>query len=94
MSAATNLTPDAPALPGPANQSISTLSVHADDKLNDLPPSLSQRVQDVAPALHVSTTYRFASNPDDLVEAKDADVSSDRNTAYIEDGEADMASVP
>ena len=37
----------------------STLAVHADDHLND--------TTDVAPPLHVSTTFRYASNPTDLV---------------------------
>ncbi|KAF6226350.1 hypothetical protein HO133_009216 [Letharia lupina] len=41
----------------------STLAIHADDQLN--------RSTDVSPALHVSTTFRYASNPDDLVPAKD-----------------------
>lgn len=51
------------------SRSQATLCVHADDPLNG-------DVTDVAPALHVSTTYRFAKNPDDLVEAKDQDVSA------------------
>ncbi|CAD6573311.1 MAG: hypothetical protein ASARMPRED_005990 [Alectoria sarmentosa] len=41
----------------------STLAIHADDQLN--------RSADVAPALHVSTTFRYASNPEDLVTIKD-----------------------
>ncbi|KAH7376893.1 cystathionine gamma-synthase [Plectosphaerella cucumerina] len=36
-----------------------TLAVHGDDWLNN--------DTDVAPALHVSTTYRYADNPDELV---------------------------
>lgn len=43
-----------------ANQySPSTLGVHGDDGLNTS--------TDVAPAMHVSTTYRYPSNPDKLV---------------------------
>lgn len=40
------------------NYSPSTLAVHADDSLNTL--------TDVAPPIHVSTTYRYPPNPDDL----------------------------
>lgn len=46
----------------------STVAIHADDQLN--------RSTDVSPALHVSTTFRYASNPNDLVPAKDVKVSS------------------
>jgi cystathionine beta-lyase/cystathionine gamma-synthase len=41
----------------------STHAIHADDHLN--------RTTDIAPALHVSTTFRYASNPSDLIPAKD-----------------------
>ena len=44
----------------------STLAIHADDQLN--------RSTDVSPAIHVSTTFRYASNPADLVPAKDLKV--------------------
>lgn len=54
---------------------LSTLTVHGDDDVNTIPSSLSREVTDVAPALHVSTTFRYSSNPDELVEAKDVDVS-------------------
>lgn len=37
----------------------STRSLHADDALNV--------VSDVAPPLHVATTFRYSDNPDDLV---------------------------
>lgn len=61
--------PDAqPAIPptkAPA-YSPSTLGVHADDALNS--------TTDVAPALHVSTTFRYASDPDKLVPIHDTDV--------------------
>ena len=43
-----------------------TLAIHADDQLN--------RSTDVSPAIHVSTTFRYASNPADLVPAKDLNV--------------------
>lgn len=42
-----------------AKYSASTLAVHGDDPLNDS--------TDVAPAMHVSTTYRYPSDPDKLV---------------------------
>ena len=47
-------------------QHQSTLAIHGDDHLN--------RSTDVAPALHVSTTFRYASNPSELVPAKDLEV--------------------
>jgi O-acetylhomoserine/O-acetylserine sulfhydrylase-like pyridoxal-dependent enzyme len=43
-----------------------TLAVHADDVLNN--------VTDVAPPIHLSTTYRFAENPDDLITANERPV--------------------
>ena len=43
--------------------STSTQAIHADDNLN--------RSSDVAPSLHVSTTFRYASNPSELVSARD-----------------------
>jgi hypothetical protein len=43
----------------PAMHSPSTLAIHADDHLNT-------RLSDVAPPLHVSTTYRYASDPAQL----------------------------
>jgi cystathionine gamma-synthase len=58
------------------SRSQATLCVHADDPLNG-------NVTDVAPALHVSTTYRFAKNPDDLVEAKDQDVSRRLSSFFL-----------
>ena len=39
--------------------SASTLAVHGDDPLNDS--------TDVAPAMHVSTTYRYSEDPEKLV---------------------------
>ncbi|KAI4131938.1 MAG: hypothetical protein LQ347_002756, partial [Umbilicaria vellea] len=45
--------------------SLATQAIHADDHLNSGP--------DVAPSLHVSTTFRYTSNPADLVPAKDLD---------------------
>jgi hypothetical protein len=48
------------------NYSLSTLAIHADDPLN--------LVDDVAPPLHVSTIFRYARNPDELVTASDYDV--------------------
>jgi len=41
----------------------STLAIHADDRLN--------QATDVAPALHVSTTFRYSSDPDQLVPVGD-----------------------
>jgi len=61
--------------PNADSHSQSTLCVHADDPLNTLPASAEGEITDVAPALHVSTTYRFNKDPEKLVEAKDCDVS-------------------
>lgn len=43
---------------GKEDLSLSSLAIHADDSLNS--------GTDVAPPLHVSTTYRYSHNPDDL----------------------------
>ena len=45
----------------------STLAVHGDDSLN--------RTTDVSPALHVSTTFRYTSDPTELIPASDLAVS-------------------
>ncbi|KAI9650488.1 hypothetical protein NHQ30_000504 [Ciborinia camelliae] len=50
---------------GLSSLSLSSQTVHADDFLN--------KGQDVAPALHVSTTFRYSDNPDDLVAVSDLD---------------------
>jgi cystathionine gamma-synthase len=42
-----------------SHYSASTLAVHGDDPLNDS--------TDVAPAMHVSTTYRYPEDPEKLV---------------------------
>jgi hypothetical protein len=45
-----------------------TLALHADDRLNLVP--------DVAPPLHLSTTYRYSDNPEDLAAWADTPVRS------------------
>ena len=45
---------------------LSTLAIHGDDNLN--------QTADVAPALHVSTTFRYNSDPDKLIVASDLKV--------------------
>lgn len=47
------------------NAGPSTLSLHADDPANV--------VTDVAPPLHVATTFRYPENPEDLVPVADSD---------------------
>lgn len=47
--------------------SLASRSVHADDYTNTHPA--------VAPPMHVSTTYRYSENPDELVPWSDVDVS-------------------
>ncbi|MCJ1357486.1 MAG: hypothetical protein MMC33_007482 [Icmadophila ericetorum] len=41
------------------NYNLSTQTVHADDNLN--------RMDDVAPAMHVATTFRYSKNPEELI---------------------------
>lgn len=45
---------------------LASLSVHADDHIS------AHRA--VAPAMHVSTTFRYSDNPDDLVPDENVDV--------------------
>ncbi|KAM3086762.1 hypothetical protein ACMFMG_000886 [Clarireedia jacksonii] len=52
---------------GLASLSLSSQTIHADDFLN--------KGQDVAPPLHVSTTFRYSNDPDALVPADEVDVS-------------------
>ncbi|ESZ90126.1 putative Uncharacterized trans-sulfuration enzyme [Sclerotinia borealis F-4128] len=51
--------------PALSSLSLSSKTIHADDFLNES--------QDVAPPLHVSTTFRYSNNPDDLVALSDVD---------------------
>lgn len=56
-----------PQLDGQVRQlSLSSKTIHADDFLN--------KGQDVAPPMHVSTTFRYSNNPDTLVPAAEVDV--------------------
>ena len=48
------------------NLSNSTLAIHADDGLN--------KTTDVAPSMHVSTTFRYPSDPDKLAPIADEDL--------------------
>jgi hypothetical protein len=54
--------------PGLANLSLSSKTVHADDYLN--------KSRDVAPPLHVSTTFRYNQDPDQLKVHRGEDVRS------------------
>lgn len=51
---------------GPEKAGPSTLALHADDELNI--------VRDVAPPLHLSTTFRYSNNPEDLIPWADTTV--------------------
>jgi cystathionine beta-lyase len=53
---------------GLANLSLSSKTVHADDYLN--------KGRDVAPPLHVSTTFRYNQDPDQLKVHRGDDVRS------------------
>lgn len=53
-----------------AELSLASLSVHADDNVS------SHRA--VAPAMHVSTTFRYSDNPDELVPMDNTDVRTPR----------------
>lgn len=50
-----------------SNLSLSSRAIHSDDALNGAN-------QDVAPPLHVSTTYRYPSDPEKLVPWTESDV--------------------
>jgi hypothetical protein len=49
-----------------SSQGASTRSLHSDDALN--------LVTDVAPPMHISTTFRYSNDPSKLVPAADATV--------------------
>ncbi|GFZ46205.1 Uncharacterized trans-sulfuration enzyme [Saitozyma sp. JCM 24511] len=66
----------------PSTTSISTQTVHADDALNTLPPSLGVELQDVAPALHVSTTFRYSRDPEQLKEVNEVDLTAVEGHIY------------
>lgn len=51
---------------GLSKLSLSSQTVHADDYLN--------QGQDVAPPLHVSTTFRYSRDPETLVPCSEVDV--------------------
>ncbi|KKK20247.1 hypothetical protein ARAM_003217 [Aspergillus rambellii] len=54
---------------------VSTRSLHADDELN--------LVSDVAPPLHLSTTFRYSDDPDMLVPAVDLSADSEDKTSHV-----------
>lgn len=53
-----HVAPEPPAAPFVGVLGAATRAIHADDELNTL--------TDVAPPMHVATTFRYSSNPDDL----------------------------
>jgi hypothetical protein len=55
--------------------SLSSKTIHADDFLNIGP--------DVAPPLHVSTTFRYNNNPDALIPAVDHKVNTFRTPSRV-----------
>lgn len=69
MSPSAHPTDTSSMMPEPALRPLAaaTQAIHADDYLNS--------AQDVAPAMHVSTTFRYADKPEDLIPVKDLDVS-------------------
>ena len=62
---------------GKHERSSATRAIHADDHLN------SAQVQDVAPAMHVSTNFRFTDNAEDLVPCDELDVRDGRDWAKL-----------
>ncbi|KAK8151681.1 pyridoxal phosphate-dependent transferase [Phyllosticta citrichinensis] len=56
--------------PAPAAYKPATISIHGDDWLNT-------KNTDVAPALHVSTTFRYPSAPEELVPAMDGEIEAE-----------------
>lgn len=59
-----------------AELSLSTKTIHADDFLN--------KGQDVAPPLHVSTTFRYNRDPSKLKTWKEHEVSCNHSMKYID----------
>ncbi|KAJ3042868.1 hypothetical protein HDV00_006429 [Rhizophlyctis rosea] len=59
-----------------SNPSLSTVAIHGDDPLN------TPHTTDVAPALHVSTTFRYPDNPEDLVPEWSKPISADNPPIY------------
>ncbi|KAL1305690.1 hypothetical protein AAFC00_007281 [Neodothiora populina] len=59
--------PTVPASSNKSHYSFATLGVHGDDACNS--------TTDVAPALHVSTTFRYSDDPDKLVPAVDGEAT-------------------
>ncbi|KAM5449887.1 hypothetical protein MaudCBS49596_004649 [Microsporum audouinii] len=53
----------------------STVALHADDPLNN--------VTDVSPPIHLSTTFRYAENPDDLVPESDTHLGREQTNNFI-----------
>ncbi|KAI4115972.1 MAG: hypothetical protein LQ345_003527 [Seirophora villosa] len=51
-----------------------TQAIHADDSLNNF--------EDVAPPMHVSTTFRYTNDPDRLIPAADAEISNSEAHVY------------
>ncbi|KAL1990436.1 hypothetical protein VTN49DRAFT_6275 [Thermomyces lanuginosus] len=59
----------------PLEAQFATLSIHADDRLNIVP--------DVAPPIHLATTFRYNDNPDELIpEAEQTAHPDDRPIIY------------
>lgn len=67
-------TPPESTLP-PKQYSTSTLAVHADDRLNE--------ITDVAPALHVSTTFRYPSDPTQLNPKTDEETDLSEHITHV-----------
>jgi len=63
---ATDVAPDIAKVDKLASLSLSSRAVHADDHLNN--------VTDVAPPLHLSTTFRYDDNPENLLPWADREV--------------------
>lgn len=61
------------------NAHQSTQALHADDRLN--------LVTDVAPPIHLSTTFRYSNDPNDLIPSEDPVVSacSPLDVVYLRD---------
>lgn len=66
MDHVTGTEPIEPPRPTMSSYHPSTRAMHADDHLS--------KTADVAPAMHVSTTFRYSSNPDELIPMSDDDV--------------------
>jgi len=75
MSHDQDITQIEPPKPVMTSYALATIAIHADDHL--------AATIDVAPPMHVSTTFRYSRNPDELVPVADEEVNTAHRASYI-----------